>query len=202
MKKIVVSLFTGAGGLDIGFEAAGYDVRVAVESDKACCDTLRLNRPTKAIIQKDIREVTHEEILSAGRIRPGSVTAVIGGPPCQGFSQLGKRNPNDPRNFLYREFLRIVEGLRPTMFLMENTSAIVNIRNRQVFLDIIQAAQKAGYATGHQVLNAVDFGVPQRRQRCFIVGRRMPDFASHRLPSVTVGQTIKDLVEAEVRKND
>lgn len=200
-RKIAVSLFAGAGGLDLGFEQAGFDVRVALEWDARSCETLRHNRPHKAVIQKDIALVTPEEILSAGKIKPGNVFAVIGGPPCQGFSQIGKRNPKDPRNFLFREYLRIVEGLRPAVFLMENTEAITFARNREIFLSILEAGMKIGYAVGYARLCATDFGVPQRRRRCFIFGRRLPDFTQFMLPPTTVRDAIEALMNVEVRTN-
>lgn len=113
MEKIAISLFAGAGGMDIGFEQAGYEVRVAVEQDKRCCETLLYNAPQKIVIGKKIEEVTAEEILKAGRVKRGRADIVIGGPPCQGFSQLGPKNPYDPRNFLFKDFFRIVEGVAP-----------------------------------------------------------------------------------------
>lgn len=199
--KIVVSLFAGAGGFDLGFERAGLNVRVAVERDKACCETLRLNNPKKAVICADIETVTAKAILNAGKIKPGSVFAVIGGPPCQGFSQAGPRDPKDPRNFLYSEYFRLVDGLKPQVFVMENTSAILNSRNMPVFRELLFTGQKLGYAVGYRLLNAVQFGVPQERRRCFVFGRLLPDFDQMARKPRTVGYAIFDLADKEVAFN-
>lgn len=199
--KIVVSLFAGAGGFDLGFEKAGFNVRVAVERDKTCCATLRQNNPKKAVICADIETVTADAIFKAGKMKQGSVFAVIGGPPCQGFSQAGPRNPKDPRNFLYSEYFRIVEGLKPRVFLMENTSGILCSRNMPVFRELLFTGQKLGYAVGYRLLNAVQFGVPQERRRCFVFGRRLPDFERLVRKPQTVGDAISDLEDKEVSFN-
>lgn len=200
-KKTVVSLFAGAGGFDLGFAQAGFNVKVAVENNPYCCATLRHNFPDKIVIQKNIEEVTPEEICKLGRLRPVKIAAVIGGPPCQGFSQLGKKDPNDPRNFMFKEYFRITAGLSPQMFLMENTAALFFPRNQNVLTQILAMANDIGYAASPIKLNAADYGIPQYRHRCFIFGRKLPSLDRFTEGVKTVKDAIADLQKKKVTIN-
>ncbi len=166
MSKITaVSLFTGAGGMDIGFESAGIKVLCANELNKDACDTYATNHPEVKLIRGDLTE--HMEELAEFK----GVDLVFGGPPCQGFSVAGKMDPNDERSQLIWRFLDVVELLRPKAFVMENVKALAALEKwepvRQRYL---QRVSDLGYTCSYRVLNASEFGVPQNRERVFFVG--------------------------------
>jgi DNA (cytosine-5)-methyltransferase 1 len=177
MRYTVISLFTGAGGLDIGFEQAGFDVLGCVDNDPEACKTLRYNRPQWPVFEGDIR-----------LYRPAvSADLVIGGPPCQGFSPAGKGDPDDPRNFLWREYFRVVKEVRPRGIVLENVSGMTHAKNRQHLYGIQRDLSELGYLFCTGVLNAADFGVAQNRKRLFIVGLRG---VQPTLPASTVGEHV------------
>lgn len=123
----VISLFSGAGGLDIGFRKAGFRIAVAVERDSACCETLRANVPDLPVLRKDIREVCGAEILAVAGLEVGEAALVIGGPPCQSFSMAGmRRGLDDERGRLLFEFVRIVRETLPKGFVLENVKGLTN----------------------------------------------------------------------------
>lgn len=179
----VISLFTGAGGLDIGFEKAGFEISVCVESDPACCETLATNMKGVPIICQDIRDVTSQEILDAAGLKPLEATLVIGGPPCQPFSLAGNREGmSDTRGTLFYEFVRIVRDALPIAFVMENVPGLLNWNGGEAVNIIIEEFRKEIEYGGliyqyvveqPQNLNAADFGVPQLRNRVFFIGNRL-----------------------------
>ena len=178
----MISLFSGAGGLDLGFRNAGFDIVLSIESDPSCCDTLRKNNPDLVIIQREIENITSEEILDACKLRPLDAALVIGGPPCQPFSLAGKREGlNDPRGKLLKEFIRVVRDVLPVGFVIENVKGLVNWdkgRAKNLLLDELRnpvnyLGEKYQYTVAHDVLNAVNYGVPQYRERVFFVGNRL-----------------------------
>lgn len=183
----LISLFSGAGGLDIGFHKAGFETAVLVEKDAACCRTLRANLPDTPIVEGDINEISTAQILEAARLRPLEAALVIGGPPCQSFSLAGKRmGLNDPRGKLVLEFIRVVREALPVGFVMENVKGLVNWEGGKALGAIVNEATQPvvyegktyQYQVKCQVLNAADYGVPQFRERIFIVGNRIQrDFA-------------------------
>lgn len=209
----VISLFAGAGGLDLGFEAAGFEVCVAVEEDPACCDTLRANKnkyfPGLEILQGSIQDIDTSEILRAARLKPGEAALVIGGPPCQPFSLAGKRmGLEDPRGLLVKEFIRVVREALPYGFVMENVKGLLNWSKGQALELIVAEATRPvvyenrefHYTVTHGLLNAVNFGVPQFRERVFIVGNRMNkafEFPDVEKEQRTVGDAILDLPPAD-----
>ncbi len=174
-----VSLYTGAGGLDIGFIAAGFK---PVFSNDINADAMNTYSQMIARLQEgcpDI-EIEDDHIAIVGDIRGvqnlperGSADLVIGGPPCQGFSVAGKMDPNDPRSRHVFDFLAMVERVQPKAFVMENVKALAIIKKWQgTIRKIREEAERIGYATTLNVLNAADFGVPQSRERMFLVGIR------------------------------
>ena len=179
----IISLFSGAGGLDIGFEAAGFQTAVAVEIDTSCCETLRFNRPDPCVINKSISDVTGEEILNAAKIGKGEAALVIGGPPCQSFSIAGLRKGlDDERGKLLFEFVRIVRETLPVGFVLENVKGLANWDNGKAVELLLDELRKPIEADGMtyqysvakpQILNAADFDVPQYRERLIIVGNRL-----------------------------
>lgn len=174
-KLVVFDLFAGAGGFGLGFKQAGTDVVLSIEMDKWASDTLRYNHPDMIVIQDDIRNYTQlENILSIYSQKPD---IIIGGPPCQGFSISGpsKKDPKDPRNSLFINFAHWVKLLMPHVFVMENVRGLTSRfnANGQRVVDIIQQTFiDIGYSVNVWLLNASEYGVPQSRERIFIVGTR------------------------------
>ena len=158
----LLSLFSGGGGLDLGFERAGADVMALVDNDPESCKTLLYNRPHWRVLERDVRnyapDITEE------------IDIVAGGPPCQGFSSAGKGNPDDARNFLWKEYFRIVEAAQPRAIVLENVSGLKHRRNGDHLSGILDALETQGYHFTMGILNAADFGVPQTRRRLFVIG--------------------------------
>jgi len=180
-KPTVLSLYTGAGGLDYGFEAAGFRTTVAVEMDAMCCETLRTNRPRWVVIERDIHAVPTEEMLEAGKLQRGEVDVLIGGPPCQPFSKAGywargdSLRLDDPRAGTLAAYLRVVEEAQPRAFLLENVAGL-SFTGKSEGLDLIlDRIDEINERTGHnyrpvyRVLRAAEYGVPQIRERLFLV---------------------------------
>lgn len=253
-----ISLFSGAGGLDLGFAHAGIQTRVMIEFDESCCKTLRGNfhweelkkrtyghwetldgkihkgniytgdktkegvklkyiddklkweskeqfldearkynetlkkrkkpsyqflmsappatwyhEPEPVIMERDICEVSTKEILEAAKLQVGECSVISGGFPCQGFSLAGKRVKEDPRNFLYKEFVRIVDEAKPAMFIGENVPGLVSMGKGEIMQQICEEFANCGYDITWNILNAVDFGVPQHRKRIILIGKRV-----------------------------
>lgn len=168
-RPIVVDLFSGAGGFSVGFEQAGFSSALGLDIYTVAAKTFMDHRPRAGFILGDARAVTPEMLLEAlNGIRPHVVT---GGVPCQGFSPANrKRNDNDPRNYLFREFIRLARALRPEVLIVENVSGIRSAAKGRFVAEIVRAIEEAGYRVHVEVLNAADFGVPQRRKRIFFVG--------------------------------
>lgn len=179
----VLSLFTGVGGLDYGFEAAGFDTRVALEWDHQCCESLRASRPWP-VIEADLLETPTRDILRAGGLRAGSVDMLIGGPPCQPFSKSGwwrsgdSLRLEDPRANTLSGYLRVLEEARPKAFLLENVEGLAfggKDEGLRLLLKAIKRINKVADTDYRPVvitLNAADYGVPQTRTRVFVIGSR------------------------------
>lgn len=174
MRPIGVDLFAGAGGLSLGFEQAGFDVVAAVEIDPVHCTVHEFNFPDCAVIPKSVAAVTGAEIREAAGIGEREVDCVFGGPPCQGFSLIGRRVLDDPRNALVLEFVRIVKELNAKTFVFENVKGLTVGGHRKLLDELVQAFDVAGYDVRlpWTVLDAADYGVPQRRQRLILFGAR------------------------------
>lgn len=186
-----VSLFSGGGGLDIGFERSGWNPVVCVDNDPVACQTLSENRPEWNVVCEDIRQFDARPYAGAD--------AVVGGPPCQGFSTAGKGDPSDPRNFLWREYMRVVREVRPRAVVLENVSALTHRRNGDHLSGIMNELEDQGYNFAYGVLNAADFGVPQARRRLVVIGV-LNGAASLPTPTTagaqpTVWEAISDLVD-------
>jgi DNA (cytosine-5)-methyltransferase 1 len=174
MTLTAVSLFSGAGGFCEGVRLAGWKVVCAVESDAQACLTHAANFSDVALFKGDVARFLQDEqpgVPSLRELTACKVDMVYGGPPCQGFSQIGPRNLADPRNRLYEEFVRVVRLLRPRAFVMENVPNMVAMKNGHFKTRILDAFREAGYSRT-AVLPAVasDFGVPQHRRRIFVFG--------------------------------
>lgn len=193
-KLKAISLFSGVGGLDFGFESAGFKTAVALDLDRVACATLRANRDFP-VIEGDIADISSKRILKAAGLRVGEIDVLFGGPPCQPFSKSGywvtgdARRLNDPRAHTLGQFLRVVRDTLPKVFLIENVLGLAYsgkseglefIRRR---VQRINAETSARYALSVQALKAADFGVPQLRERVVIVACR--EGGAFRFPTPT-----------------
>lgn len=174
MRPIGIDLFSGAGGLSLGFEQAGFDIAAAVEIDPVHCAVHKFNFPRTMVIPRSVEGLSGQEIRSAAGIGDTPVDCVFGGAPCQGFSLIGHRVLDDPRNKLVREFVRIVRELNAQTFVFENVKGLTVGRHRAMLLELVEEFSEAGYEVRlpWQVLNAGNYGVPQHRERLFLLGAR------------------------------
>jgi DNA (cytosine-5)-methyltransferase 1 len=167
MRK-VIDLFAGVGGLSQGFQMAGFEIIMAIEHDKEIAKSYKKNHTNTIVIADDIQNINLAEYQNEIK----GVDIIIGGPPCQGFSQKGKRLTfDDDRNFLFNSFVKIVEDLKPEFFLLENVSNILSAGNQYFKNEIIEKFTNIGYEVTSGLLNAAHFGVPQERKRAFFLGQ-------------------------------
>lgn len=167
----VADLFSGAGGLTLGFRMAGFRAIFALDVDWDAMYTYIRNNPGVAWIAKDIRKVSAEEIMEVAGVGRGELDVVIAGIPCEGYSLLNRRyDPSDPRNYLFLEFTRVVRALKPKAVVIENVPGLFRRANGGFRKAIEGALRKLGYTMNSFELNALDYGVPQRRSRVFFVG--------------------------------
>lgn len=171
-KFKVISTFSGCGGSSTGYVWAGGKVLLAVEWDDNAVETYRLNYPNTPIYHGDIAKLSVEECLERTGLQVGELDILDGSPPCQGFSTAGKRVMEDPRNQLFQEYVRLLRGLKPKVFVMENVSGIVKGKMKLIFADIMRELKASGYKVSARLLNAMYFGVPQSRERMIFIGVR------------------------------
>jgi DNA (cytosine-5)-methyltransferase 1 len=217
-----VDIFSAPGGLSLGFQMAGFRPLVAVDIDKHGVETLSYNFPKTKVLLKDIRDLDGRELLDEIG-HSGGIDVIGGGPPCQGYSNVGRvkiaslvregiwklqnGNPrmiDDPRNLLYKEFVRLVRDCHPKFFIMENVNGITSYKDGELLAEIKENFQLLGYNVDYKLFDAVNFGVPQHRKRVFFMGNRLgvpnPFPNSHSVEgnsatddAVTVWQAIGDL---------
>jgi DNA (cytosine-5)-methyltransferase 1 len=168
----VISTFAGCGGSSLGYHMADFRELLAVEWEQNAADTFRLNFPDVPLYHGDIAKLSVEECLRRAGIAPGELDVFDGSPPCQGFSTSGKREMGDQRNQLFREFVRLLTGLRPRAFVMENVSGMVKGDFKLIFAEILRTLKGCGYRVKVRLLNAMFFGVPQARERMIFIGVR------------------------------
>lgn len=187
MRPIGIDLFAGAGGMSLGFEQAGFDVVAAVEIDPVHCAVHKFNFPHCAIIPRSVVGLKGSEIRLAAGIGNRDVDVVFGGAPCQGFSMIGQRVLDDPRNALVRDFLRIVAELDAKTFVFENVKGLTVGKHRQFLSEFVTIAAKLGYEVRlpWRVLNASHFGTPQNRERLILYGARKSAHLAHYPDAVT-----------------
>ena len=199
----VISLFTGAGGLDIGFKEAGFTEIFASDIMPESKESYNHNYPNVPYLLKDICQVTIEDIRkSIGKKR---IDVIIGGPPCQGFSNMGNKNSADPRNLLFENYVRIVDALKPKCFLFENVKGLYTMFEGRFFKRVVQSFLSIGYNIHFSLLDSSKYGVPQKRERVIIVGTRInrpflfPAFNSDSFGCLhsyaNVGEAINDLAD-------
>lgn len=214
-RPIAVDLFAGVGGMSLGFEQAGFDIKAAVEIDPVHAACHAYNFPDCTVLPRSITELSGSDIAKKAGIEGLTVDVVCGGAPCQGFSLIGKRALDDPRNALVREFVRIVRELDARSFVFENVKGLTLGKHKDFLLELIETFKVAGYDVVEKtkVLNAANYGVPQNRERLFLLGvkrgERLPTYPNSTttfvqginnsfLPRVpSVADALYDLPDAE-----
>jgi len=198
-KTTIIDLFSGCGGLSYGFQREGFDVKLAIDNWGDALKTFAKNHPGTQIMHADLSKITPEETVSHFLLTKTGIDVIIGGPPCQGFSISGKRNVDDPRNKLYKAFLKFVKYFKPKVFLIENVPNLVSMAQGRVKEEILQNFQELGYNTIYKILTASEYGVPQNRKRVFFIGLRST--TKFDFPETTHGRnkkliiTIKDAID-------
>ncbi|MTH95082.1 DNA cytosine methyltransferase [Roseibium sp. RKSG952] len=220
-KPTAISLFSGGGGLDLGIEAAGFETLACIEKDENCCETLKSNQSkylkSAKIINDDVDNVDVRKLMKELKIRKGSLDLLFGGPPCQTFSQIGKKESvNDARGRLLFSMVNYASILNPKAVLIENVAALQNAKDSSgekgaILRDLINQLEGLGYVVSHQVLNAAEYGVAQLRKRLFVVAVRKKEtfefpvgsFGDDREnPFVHVGEVIQNLPGAVPKDSD
>lgn len=186
-KYNAISLFSGAMGLDLGIEAAGFDIKVCVEMDHWAAETIRINTSIP-VIERDINDVSSEDILRISGLKKGNIDLVVGGPPCQAFSTAGKqRGFSDIRGGCIIQFIRVVSDLKPKYFILENVRGIlsaklnavpeaykeydsIKMESGSVLKLVLNEFNKLGYSISYALLNAANYGVPEKRERVVMIG--------------------------------
>ena len=169
----VISTFAGGGGSSLGYSMAGYRELLAVEWNKNAVETFKLNFPDIPVYHGDIAKLSAIECIRlAGLSESGKLDLLDGSPPCQGYSLAGKRKFGDSRNQLFMEFARLLRGLKPKTFVMENVSGLVKGKMKLIFVEILKELKSCGYLVSARLLNAMYFNVPQSRERLIFIGIR------------------------------
>jgi len=207
-RPIGIDLFAGAGGMTLGFEQAGFDIPISVELDPIHCATHKFNFPFWSILCRSVVDLTGNEIREKLNLPNREIDVIFGGPPCQGFSLIGKRALDDPRNELISHFSRLVLELKPKYFVIENVKGLAVGEHKFFLEEVIDKFFQNGYQVQepYQVLNAVNYGVPQHRERLFILGCKngltLPNYPQIQTDKksenyITVWDAIGDLPEVE-----
>ena len=186
----IISLFSGCGGLDLGFERAGFEIPVANEYDKTIWETFKINHPQTRLIEGDIRQINESDF-------PSDVDGIIGGPPCQSWSEAGAlRGIDDARGQLFFDYIRILRKVKPKFFLAENVSGMLADRHNEAVQNIIKLFEESGYDVTLTLVNAKDYGVAQERKRVFYIGFRKDLGIDFKFP---VGSTVDDTKKLTLR---
>lgn len=202
-RPIAIDLFAGCGGLSLGLEQAGFDIAASVEIDPIHSAVHEYNFPYSTTICADVKKLSGVDIRKKAGLEDRDIDVVVGGAPCQGFSLIGKRSLDDPRNQLILHYVRLIGELNPKYCVLENVKGLTLGKHAQFLIDLIAELKKLQYRVllPYHVLNAADYGVPQKRQRLFLIAARhdqqLPDYPSPKSFSVTVRDAISDLPDAE-----
>ena len=198
-KYTYIDLFSGAGGFSLGFDQAGFENILSVEYDHEICETYRFNFPNHHLVECDITKLDNKTILEI--VDGRSVDVVIGGPPCQGFSMagnIGRKFVDDPRNLLFKEFVRVVSLIRPKCFVMENVARLYTRLKGKTREEIIKDFEALGYVVKADIVCAADYGVPQYRNRVLFIGK-LTDNLSYQVhfppKEMKPAPTIKDAID-------
>jgi DNA (cytosine-5)-methyltransferase 1 len=168
----VISLFAGIGGSSLGYSMAGFKELLAVEWNEAAAEIFKLNFPDVPIHCGDISKIKVPQLLLESNLKKGELSVLDGSPPCQGFSIAGRRNFDDERNQLFRQYVRLLKGLKPKLFIMENVAGMVRGKMKLIFAEIMKELKGCGYQVQCQLMDAQFFQVPQQRQRVIFIGVR------------------------------
>lgn len=166
-----IGLFSGAGGLTVGFKEAGMISILETDFDFDACVTCKVNNPEIPVLCADITEESAKDKIVSAAIN-GDVEIICGGPPCQGFSMAGKRFIDDPRNQLFKHYAEVVGRIKPKVFVFENVEGLLSMSNGQVYKEIFDLFSSFGYVMAGHILNSIDYGVPQKRKRVIVIGVR------------------------------
>ena len=201
-RPTLIDLFCGAGGLSQGFERAGFQVLAGQDIDPIAGETFKQSHIDAVFFPGPIQQVSATGLLRKSGLRRGELDVLAGGPPCQGYSYYNhQRGVDDPRSGLFREYLRIVDGLQPKWLVMENVAGITSIASGDIVREINKGMGELGYRVSHRLLHAEDYGVPQERRRVFFIATRTenavvfpkPTFGVFGHPFVTIWDAISDL---------
>jgi len=197
MNNKIIDLFCGCGGLSLGFENAGFEPILAVDFWQDAIETYNFNRKNKIAKCVDVKDLTDDFLEKLNK--NNTIVGIIGGPPCQGYSTVGKRNILDERNYLYLQYCRIVEIIKPEFFVLENVKGLLTLNNGEFKNNIIERFTKLGYNVEYKLLDSADYGVPQNRNRVFFVGikNRKFKFPKAKSKKVTTYEAISDLSDSE-----
>lgn len=188
----VISLFSGCGGLDLGFEKAGFEIPIANEYDKTIWATFKANHPRTHLIEGDIRQIKEEDF-------PDEIDGIIGGPPCQSWSEAGSlRGINDSRGQLFFDYIRILNSKRPKFFLAENVSGMLANRHNEAVQNILKMFDECGYNVSLTLVNAKDYGVAQERKRVFYIGFRKELNVDFKFPQGSTSDDDKKIVLKDI----
>ena len=193
-----IDIFSGAGGLSLGAEMAGIQVKCAIEKNESAVETFKNNHKKAYVFSSDIQTISSQDVLNHAK----NTFIIMGGPPCQGFSlsNTRTRNMDNPNNMLFTEFVRLVKDIQPKWFLFENVWGITNINNGEVMNHIKSCFEELGYKVVASVLKASNYGVPQNRERFFMVGNRLGidfEFPKPSKNEISVWDAISDLPDLE-----
>lgn len=202
-KFNVITTFAGCGGSSLGYKWAGGKVLAAVEWDDNAVATYKLNHHGTHVLHRDIKTVTAEELLELTGLKQGELDIFDGSPPCQGFSTAGKRQIDDPRNSLFKEYVRLLRDLQPRVFVMENVSGMVKGDMKHVFAIAMKELKSSGYQVKCQLMNAMYFGVPQSRERVIFIGVRddigmQPSYPTPKTKPITLKEALEDVCNTSV----
>jgi DNA (cytosine-5)-methyltransferase 1 len=202
MNNKIIDLFCGCGGLSKGFEKAGFEVFLAIDSWQDAIETFNFNHVKSVAKCMDIHDLSDDYLFE---LKKEGINGVIGGPPCQGYSSVGTRDINDPRNHLYLEYCRVVKTLEPDFFVIENVKGLLTLNNGAFKNDIIKRFTALGYNVQYKIVNAADYGVPQNRYRVFFVGLKNGksfNFPKGNINRVTSKEAISDLISLDISNGD
>ena len=202
----VISAFAGCGGSSLGYSMAGFRELLAIEWDNNAVETFKINFPDVPVYHGDIAKLSIEECMKLSELKqPGELDIFDGSPPCQGFSTAGKREFSDDRNQLFNEYVRLLKGLQPKVFIMENVSGMVKGKMKLIFAEIMRELKASGYKVSARLLNAMYFNVPQSRQRMIFIGVRKdieiePSHPKIESKPIISGKAMEGLPNIEDRK--
>lgn len=197
MKYTCIDSFCGAGGLGLGLQRAGFDILLSFDTDHLCIDTMNKNRKyfNHPAVVADIAEMLNGELLKRCDLNRGELFLLAGGPPCQGFSVQRRGSDTDSRNELVLMYGKLIDELYPEYFFMENVSGIAGKRGKAILQQLIDGVERIGYHVHVALLDAQDFGTPQRRKRTIVIGERKDIGKHYEYPKPTrVRRTVRDII--------